>query len=274
MSALVADGITLLAQPWNLLFLEVILSIPAYFTSPTSPLRYAVIVLASALALSACWVVHDRVQSLGEKAGVTATATGTVLTLLDRLLIARYSCEAGGPEEQSHKHSNGGHQKEPKKTVKFSRAKSVTSPFFLPLEPIYNPRGIRKPWQIKNVPVFSTKDRAWVPSRGRFLLRTLALALFWCAIRDASVPQPLAPDHVIAPSKERLFSRIQEVSSEELFLRFSAAIFFWVETMAQLRAGHHFLSFFTVALGIYEPADWPPMFDSLSEAYSVRQFWG
>lgn len=274
MSVLVADGITLLTQPVNLLILEVLVSAPAYFTKPTSPLRYAVAVLASTLAISACWIIHDRMQGIAQKAGITTSAIGTALTLVDRLLIARYSFEAGGPEAQSHKHSNGGYQKETQKTVESNKPNSIKSPFFFPLEPIYNPRGIRKPWQVKNVPAFSTKDRAYVPSRGRFLLRSFVLAVFWLAIRDASVPQPVAPYHAIAPNKERLLSRIWEVTPEELFLRFVIVVFLFFETMAQLALTAHVLSFVTVALGVHEPADWPPMFDSLGEAYSVRQFWG
>ena len=276
MAAPFADGITLLTQPVNLLVLEVLVSMPAYFTRPTSPLRYAVIILASALALSACWIIHDRMDNLGAKAGIATTAIGTALTLIDRLLIARYSFEAGGPEARRHEHSNRGYQKDSKKIVKPNRQKPITSPFFFPLELIYNPRGIRKPWQVKKVPAFSTKDRAYVPSRGRFLLRTLAMALFWCVIRDVSAPQPdfLAPDDFIAPGKERFFSRISEVTSEELLLRFAIVIFYWIETLAQLSLASHILSFVTVALGVHQPVDWPPMFDSLGEAYSVRQFWG
>lgn len=33
------------------------------------------------------------------------------------------------------------------------------------------------------------------------------------------------------------------------------------------------LATITVAAGLYEPADWPPMFASLWEGYSVRRFW-
>jgi hypothetical protein len=33
-------------------------------------------------------------------------------------------------------------------------------------------------------------------------------------------------------------------------------------------------SIITVAIGMYEPKDWPPVFGQLKDAYTVRQFWG
>jgi len=37
---------------------------------------------------------------------------------------------------------------------------------------------------------------------------------------------------------------------------------------------HSILAIVTVGLGLFEPADWPPIFGSFGDAYSIRRFWG
>lgn len=52
--------------------------------------------------------------------------------------------------------------------------------------------------------------------------------------------------------------------------------FSWVwPTYACLRTAHNLLALLHVAiLGLDSPSEWPPLFGSLTEAYSLRRFWG
>lgn len=271
---MIADSMSIFTHPATFLTLE--LSVPglAFFTRPDSPLRYAAAVLAVVLGIASCIGIHDRIENRSTKASVTASAVGNALTLIDRLLIAQYNYDAQGPEAYRHRHSSNGGPVKSKDDVKAYRSKPATSSFWFPLDPIFNTRGIRKPWQVKNVPTFSSKDPTYVPSRGRFLLRTLAFGALWLALHDFGVWQPFPMDHIITADKQGFFGRIREVTSEELLLRFVAVMFFWTRAMASLSLAVTYITFAAVALGIHEPRDWPPTFGSLNEAYSVRQFWG
>jgi hypothetical protein len=41
-----------------------------------------------------------------------------------------------------------------------------------------------------------------------------------------------------------------------------------------MAGGYHLVSLLGVGLGLTEPALWPPMFGSFTEAYTMRKLWG
>lgn len=54
---------------------------------------------------------------------------------------------------------------------------------------------------------------------------------------------------------------------------YSVAIF-WLSLTSMQLWGYSLMSLITVALGIYEPADWPSFYGRFGDAKSVRMFWG
>ncbi|KAI0409013.1 membrane bound O-acyl transferase family-domain-containing protein [Xylaria palmicola] len=74
-------------------------------------------------------------------------------------------------------------------------------------------------------------------------------------------------------SKVGFFSRLSDVSVEEVFMRYFAAITFGVGLIAVQRDVYSMVAFFSVAAGLQDPADWPPFNGPLSETYSLRVFW-
>jgi hypothetical protein len=49
---------------------------------------------------------------------------------------------------------------------------------------------------------------------------------------------------------------------------------FWLSAYGAISMQYTLLSIVTVALGISEPVDWPPVFGSFSDAYTIRRAWG
>jgi hypothetical protein len=140
---------------------------------------------------------------------------------------------------------------------------------------ISNPRGIRTPWQIRNIPPFSRSDKNYVPSRRRFLCeRILAFsclyALASCWIRCQLV-LPLYRDDFHA-SKVAFFRRLNEVTAREILVRLYFPLNTFVPLYLNHRAVHCLVSSVAVTLGD-DPAMWPRLYGDISEAYTLRRFW-
>ena len=76
------------------------------------------------------------------------------------------------------------------------------------------------------------------------------------------------------PSKQSYLRRIQSITVRETTIRSWLVFNFIWSSWAIFTASHDLLAFVFVALGIDEPEDWPSLYGSISEAYSIRSFWG
>jgi hypothetical protein len=47
-----------------------------------------------------------------------------------------------------------------------------------------------------------------------------------------------------------------------------------IRSYFDMASGYHLISLLGVGLGLTEPALWPPMFGSFTEAYTMRKLWG
>ncbi|KAH7353915.1 membrane bound O-acyl transferase family-domain-containing protein [Plectosphaerella cucumerina] len=122
--------------------------------------------------------------------------------------------------------------------------------------------------------------------RARFASRRMGKLLL-ILVLDTFLLQPLfnAIDegnllHHYAPSQESLFRRLaigdpSLYDTHALTLRTSTT-FWWIwGNYASLEVGHAILSIVGVGvLCLDEPEDWPPLYGSLTEAYTLRRFWG
>jgi len=140
---------------------------------------------------------------------------------------------------------------------------------------INSARYVGTRYEVKNVPSFSKKDKDYVPSRGRFLLRSmigLILAYLFLDLVDI-LPHPDI-DVQCPKAKEAIFSRISEVDVEEFVMRSLGVLAIWIATYCIISAEYHFAALIAVGSGLSEPRSWPPMFGSFADAWSIRQFWG
>ena len=76
------------------------------------------------------------------------------------------------------------------------------------------------------------------------------------------------------PSKQGYLRRMRSVTTRETAIRSWMVLNFVWSSWATFTATHDMLAFVHVAIGIDEPEDWPRLYGSIFEAYSVRRFWG
>ena len=116
-------------------------------------------------------------------------------------------------------------------------------------------------------------------SRNRiFLLRRLASAMIILLLDQAytitysTLLQLTYAD--FDPSQQSYLRRIRTITARETTIRSWLVFNFIWSSWAIFTATHNLLAFAFVALGIDDPEDWPSLFGSIFEAYSVRRFWG
>lgn len=272
-SAIVTTLLFALTHPIGLLAIQLSAFGAAACTKPTSSLRYATIIVMVVAAYYFHLAVHDHIDNRMMKALPAGMTVGSILSALEKLLIGKWSYEVGGPEEYRTRNNINGSVNS-KKTDHPLPKEPARSKLWFAYDVLFSPRSVGKPWQVKNVPRFSSNDPSYVPSRGAFLLRTSALLALCFLIHDFSAAQPPPDARLIAASKQPFFSRLSDVASEELVFRIISTISFWVNAAAYICLVPYACALFAVASGIGKPADWPSNFDSPTTAYSVRQFWG
>lgn len=139
-------------------------------------------------------------------------------------------------------------------------------------------RHINTPWQTRNVPSHPEYYRRRgmpTPSRGRFLLRqTLTFAWQYLAVDVIDTVGRQQVEKKGRPSGE--FSPlVWSVSAEKWIERAITNIITWfIVARLILDYQYRFRSILCVGLGLDSPANCPPAFGSMADAYTIRNYWG
>lgn len=137
---------------------------------------------------------------------------------------------------------------------------------------LWNLRRVGTRWQVKNIPVSSSSGSA-SSSRVRFVLRRLATTFLAYIILDVMVSGP-APDlALVSPQKETLF-RLSCLSLDDVVFRTIGTVSFWLSSALINTIMTNIAAIVSVLSGLSSPADCPPLYGSIGEAYSLRRFWG
>ncbi|KAJ5648558.1 hypothetical protein N7490_004930 [Penicillium lividum] len=140
------------------------------------------------------------------------------------------------------------------------------------------PRGINTPWQIKNAPTqpaYYTKRGIKEPSRGQFLLRHSAIAVWQYLALDVFATLALQQaeeqrKHAILPPTVQW-----DLSVEQWIERMiSNLVAGFVVSRMLIDLHHRVFSILLVGLGLDSPSNCPPLFGRAAEAGSLRGFWG
>ena len=111
-----------------------------------------------------------------------------------------------------------------------------------------------------------------------FLLRRLASAIIVLLLdRAYTITYSMLLQLTYAdfdPSKQSYLRRIRTITIRETTIRSWLVFNFMWSSWAIFTATHDLLAFAFVAVGIDEPEDWPSLYGSILEAYSIRRFWG
>jgi hypothetical protein len=140
---------------------------------------------------------------------------------------------------------------------------------------LWDMRGIRTKPPTQNIPASDcSKHSQMSSSRLKFLLHRCAKFVFKYLILEVLAISPPPKPEDFAAAKEPFFSRLRSINGEELAIRIFSTVGFWVNMYLFISVLYDVLTVFHVGLGIDPPHAWPPAFGNISEAYSVRQFWG
>ncbi|KAL8792360.1 MAG: hypothetical protein Q9195_005063 [Heterodermia aff. obscurata] len=267
---------SIITYPWTLIGVQVLIFSLLGFTKSSSLLRPSAVVLLLAICLLLETTAHERIDNRAWKCMTTVLAITIPLTAVANFLVDNVTFAAGGPERQAVRNTSSdrvaaGLGEKEKNDMVF---RPQSSPFWFAVEQATSRRRIGTPWQIKNVPQFSTRDPSYTPSRSSFLLKTAA-SLFYCHVLWYFGSTQRLPDYtLVAIEKQPLLSRLREVTVEEIIFRTFCTGFSYLQMVICLKIFPHVFGFIAVASGLSEPAAWPPPFGTLSDLYSVRQFWG
>ncbi|KAK8075552.1 hypothetical protein PG997_010215 [Apiospora hydei] len=133
-------------------------------------------------------------------------------------------------------------------------------------------RFVNTPQQVKNLPKHDQRLRM---SRSRFLSQA-ALTIACCYLLldlMSSSSDPNISAKFFTPDKVGLFSRLAEVSMEELVMRFFAAVGSCAGLIAFQRGVYNVAAFISVGIRLNSPNDWPPFNGPIRQTYTLRYFW-
>ena len=197
---------------------------------------------------------------------------GMVLKYVDLALLSAWSAESKGPTRR-----HGGLEPARGKDVKAeSGARGRLEKVWWALTLIFNSRLVDTEWEVRHVPPFS-KEPGWVPSRVRFVLSRTAIALVCFVLLDATRFLAGPPEQnavLFAPERVAFFSRLRDVSMEEVVVRYVSAVMFGVVTFLLFQGVHCGMGAIMVGLGVSEVKTWRPCFGRVMESWSLRRFWG
>ncbi|KAF7180866.1 hypothetical protein CNMCM7691_010157 [Aspergillus felis] len=139
-------------------------------------------------------------------------------------------------------------------------------------------RGIDTPYQVKTVPRGKNEDSA---SRVGFLARTLLIIGAKYLVLDLMTFSPPSKDdtmRLFGPGREYLFLRpngLPPATLQEVLIHLGVAFLGWGPIGSWFIDVHYrVLAVLSVGLGISSPHQWPALFGSITETYTLRGFWG
>jgi hypothetical protein len=198
---------------------------------------------------------------------LAAFACCFLLQYVETALLSKWSFEAKGPSSQistSEGNAKGIRERTLIKRIKFG------------FDSMCSFRDIGSSYEIKGVPAFSTKDPKYIPTRQQILLKSISKFYICYLILDLleSIPRPENATLLFSAKNIPVFARLDEISLEETVQRIVGSAAFWGVMYCMLNTLQALLCIFFVGSGLNGVEEWRPLMGSLSEAYTVRGFWG
>jgi hypothetical protein len=138
-------------------------------------------------------------------------------------------------------------------------------------------RAVNTPWQVKNVPphpLYYKRRGMQVPERGRFLLRQFVIASWQYLVLD--IVQTISQQQAMEKGPQESMESIEWIVpvgqwAERIGTHLS--IWFIVNRLIGDLA-YRVLSIIFVGTGLDSSSDWPPAWGRMSDAFTLRKFWG
>ena len=131
------------------------------------------------------------------------------------------------------------------------------------------------PHEVRNVPLFSNQDPSYEPTRAVFLRHHIFLLVSCYLMLDVLSlgADPEKNKIFFAPAMIPFFTRLDQVSGEELAMRIFGTLGSGLGVFCSQQGVYSIVALIAVGLGRSEPRYWRPLFGSVSDAYTVRRFW-
>lgn len=274
-----------LLHPLTHNILQALLSILVLgFTHPTSTIRPVAFLLSCLFPLLLFfppYPVFDRSRPLS--ALFAGNTLGFFLQFLDASVISRWSFDARGPTSAKggmlhivkcdHDSSYTRKTRDRPNRAWLERL-AFGSWIALPL----GPRLVNTPWQVTGTPEFPARR---IPSRSALLCRAL-LRLITCLLIFDLVGMMNGKDDptnkinqvLFDWSRVPIFARLSAINGQEIMVRIGVSFFMWLIGYCVVQAIYSVIEIVAVASGLTGVEGWKPLFGSLSDCWSVRQFWG
>ena len=152
------------------------------------------------------------------------------------------------------------------------KAKTILSQAIDVIALLWNLRRVGTRWQVKNIPA-SSNSGPESTSRLRFVLRRLTTIIFAYLILDIMISGPSPDLALVSPQKETLF-KPSDLSTEDIVFRIIGTVLFWLSSALINLIMTNCAAILSVLSGLSSPADCPPLYGFIGEAYSIRKFWG
>ena len=246
------------------------------FSPPNSLIRPALLPLLIVLTLCIIPLNRHYLPTKLQSSLFTHHTVGILLQYLDCGLISRWSFSAGGPTSGRGGLPNANHSLAARKSEPGKKETTVWSRLKWGLCVITAWRYTATPWEVKNVPPFHPHDPKRLPSRSRFLgdsAMVMTLCLFFLDLMSLGDEPEMNPI-MFAPEKVGFFARLSEISAEEATMRVVVTLAFWFSVYCVLQAFYSFMAIIAVDARVTTLGVWPPLFGSVKDCYSIRQFWG
>lgn len=267
---------TFLSYPLVLITITFALPILALiYTAPFSPLRLAVVPFIATGVVCFHQTGHQLMQNQAVVAGLSGPFLLHLLVSIDALCLQRLYLNSAGKERSETI------DREKKSTIDWPGRNGQSPTCQLGLRNalgwsarvVFSYRAIASPREAKNVPRFSSRDSRYVPSRSRFLLqRSLSVMVLFLVV-DILSHQPPPQMELFTPHHASLFIGLHRLSTQAIVARVLSTGIFWFSLRLTIALIYNAASIIGVALMITCPADWPPYFGSVGEAYTLRKFW-
>ena len=251
------------------------------FTSQHSLLRPSALplVLLSVYAQLSCL---EQIQYPVGRAFLGAASVFLVILYIDLALLSQWTYDAKGPTSSmgglSPVDSNSSKPKWDISNRKSSLGtiKAILDRLRFGFDISLQSRFPGTKWPVKNIPPFSRRDPGYIPSKAEFLLRSLLKCLIYVLILHLSSHLGNPDENPILFSSDRIpfFRRLRNVSASEMSTRILGVLGYWTVQYMVIEVLYSVLAILAIALRITDVDVWPPVFGSVDEAWSIRQFWG
>lgn len=249
-----------------LIFLQVFLNaFVIAFTLPSSSLRLAILPIIVICVYQVLPICLEATGRMIWAALLGAHSISFLFQYLDTALLSKWSTETCGPTAR--------------RKQRFVQDQNVQMTIWARLRFGYHAavstRNIGTPFEVPGIPHFSTKDPNYVPSKATFL-REKAMLLLSCYLILDIMTLASQPDQnpVLYNTSRVSWMNSSNLSMEQLITRSASVLGFWISLYCIIQAYMGSVAFLSVALGFSQVESWPPGFGPISEAYTVRRFWG